>query len=166
MGLLLVSLTSGLLLYATPFVATLIQYPLRVSGLMASLAGACGLSVFTPLLFRLDTHSHKYDLTSCSQDFTHDPTSCSHDFTHDYTSCSHDFTHDSTSMFFLLPHASPPLPHRPLVDQEGWRMAKAFGLILLLLVLIAVALMNFSLGVFLSLVLPLPAVMAQPCGIR
>ena len=59
-----------------------------------------------------------------------------------------------------------PLPPRPLVDQEGWRMAKAFGLILLLLVLIAVALMNFSLAIFLSLVLPVPAVMAQPCGIR
>ena len=73
--------------------------------------------------------------------------------------------HSILSMLFLLSNASPPSP-RPLVDQEGWRMAKAFGLILLLLVLIAVALMNFSLAVFLSLVLPVPAVMAQPCGIR
>ena len=63
MGLLLVSLTSGLLLYATPSAATLIQYPLRASGLMASLAGACGLSMFTPLLFRLVRHIHNHDHT-------------------------------------------------------------------------------------------------------
>jgi len=106
MGLILVSFTSGLLLYVIPSAAALIQHPLHISGLIASLTGACGISVLAPLLFR-------------------------------------------TSF-----------------NQQEWRMAKAFGLILLLLVLIAVAMMNFSLAVFLTLALPTPAVLAQPCGIR
>ena len=53
MGLILVSFTSGLLLYVIPSAAALIQHPLQTSGLVASLAGACGLSVLAPLLFRL-----------------------------------------------------------------------------------------------------------------
>lgn len=53
MGLILVSFTSGLLLYVIPSAAALIQHPLHISGLIASLAGACGISVLAPLLFRL-----------------------------------------------------------------------------------------------------------------
>ena len=54
---------------------------------------------------------------------------------------------------------------RSLTDREGWRMAKAFGLLLLLLMLIALAMMNFSLAVLLTVALVAPAVIAQPYGV-
>ena len=43
-----------------------------------------------------------------------------------------------------------------------WRMVKSISLILFMLALLAVAMTNYSLSLYLSLALTLPAVLAQP----
>ena len=54
MKLLLVTVTSGLLLYASPgIVAAVLPRPLRVDDLMLSLLVTMAMSVLIPLLFRL-----------------------------------------------------------------------------------------------------------------
>ena len=50
--LLLLSFSSGLVLYAVPNLAGLLQYPLKAEGMVASLLGVCGVSIVTPLFFR------------------------------------------------------------------------------------------------------------------
>ena len=57
------------------------------------------------------------------------------------------------SLFFLS---------RSLIDGADWRMAKSISLILLMLALIALAMTNYSLSLYLSLAITLPAVLAQP----
>ena len=51
---------------------------------------------------------------------------------------------------------------RSLIDDDDWRMSKAISLILFMLALIAVAMTNYSLSLYLSLALTLPAVLTQP----
>lgn len=53
MQLLLVSFMCGLLVYAAPSLAALLQGSLKAEGLIASLFGACGISMLIPLIFRL-----------------------------------------------------------------------------------------------------------------
>ena len=51
---------------------------------------------------------------------------------------------------------------RSLVGGGEWRMVKSISLILFMLALLAVAMTNYSLSLYLSLALTLPAVLSQP----
>jgi hypothetical protein len=57
MKLLLVSVTSGLLLYASPGIAAaLLPHPLKVDEMYLFLLATMGISIIIPLLFRLQNN--------------------------------------------------------------------------------------------------------------
>ena len=61
MKLFLVSVTSGLLLYASPGIAAaLLPHPLRADEMYLSLLVTMGMSIFIPLIFRLVINYIKY----------------------------------------------------------------------------------------------------------